>query len=610
MTASPRVYIQDPYEFARELWERELAMARCDVNAFIELCFKNDQDPETPPFEQQPFHREWQEAWSTQKRVVIHGATGFGKTDQVIGHLLWRMGKQPTIRILLVGKQQENAKRLLRKIKRQIESNPMVRAVFPHLVPGAPWTDERIRLAGAGLDTTTDTIETYGLDSSPQGTRADIVLCDDIVDFENSLTEYQRKKLIAFVDQTLRTRLTTNGQFFMLANAWHEEDVVFDYSKRQGVFYKAYPAIDDAGRLLWPSFRSLEWLQSERDSMPLASFERMYLCRPRSDATRIFQSAWFALARKRGAGVRPVRLVQHAFDRQGTLLDPAKIHLAALLLSTRLRIVIGVDLATGKTEKKRKSDLTVFFVLGIHPDGSRQVLWIEKGRWSVDITLERMRLLEQRYQPDLFVVEDNGAQVFLAQFARAGGFETPIHDFSTSAQKWHESLGIEGIGVEMRAGRWILPAPAETEPANDYAGKLDAEEREAYTAINDWAAHLLDFSRIGHTPDDVAASYCAKQGALLLAGGMFAHSKAAEMATPPPEHRDAMAIGNWATVQAMFAPQGGTPAPGAPTAAAPPPAPAEAPRGEPPAAAPQPSAASAVPEHIRSLFQGLFQEAA
>lgn len=586
--------VKERQALVTRMLEKEAERAREDVNTFVELCARNDQDPCMPPFEQQWFHREWQEAWCTKRRVVFHGATGFGKTEQVIYHLLWRIGRQPTIRILLLGKQQENAKKLLRKIRRQIESNPMVQMVFPHLKPGAPWTDDRLRVAGAGLDTTTDTIETYGLDSSPQGARADIVLADDVVDFENSLTEYQRKKLIAFIDQAIRTRLTTTGQFFMLANAWHEEDVTFDYSKRPGVWYRAYPAVNDTGELLWPSFRSQAWLDEERSSMPLASFERMYLCRPRSDATRIFQSAWFVLSRQKGASLRPVRSVRHAFDRQGNLVDVDHVHLMGVLMAQRLRVVIGVDLATGKTEKKRKSDLTVFFVLGIHPDGRRQVLWIEKGRWSFDVALERLKLLNDRYQPDLFVVEDNGAQVALAQFARAGGLETPIMDFSTGAQKWHESLGIEGIGAEMRAGRWIFPSPAANDTEDAYRARLAPDELEAYLAILDWQAHLLDFSRVGHTADDVMAGYFAKQGALALAGATFGHSHASEMPTPPAEHHDAQAMGSWATAMALFQPAD----PAAPTTEASPQAPAPAPAPPPPPAPLAPS----LPPHVRELL--------
>ncbi len=128
--------VEERQDLVLRLIQQDTLRAREDVNAFVELCARNDQDPCMPPFEQQGFHREWQAAWSTQSIVVIHGATGFGKTEQVIYHLIWRMGRMPTIRVLLLGKQQENAKKLLRKIRRQIESNPMVQGV-----PGAEaWT--------------------------------------------------------------------------------------------------------------------------------------------------------------------------------------------------------------------------------------------------------------------------------------------------------------------------------------------------------------------------------------------------------------------------------------------------------------------------------------
>ena len=106
MQAAPRVLVEyslslaERQAIALRLWQEEIQRAREDVNLFVELCARNDQAEGFPAFEQQWFHREWQEAWRTQRRVVFHGATGFGKTEQAIFHLLWRMGRNPTIRIL------------------------------------------------------------------------------------------------------------------------------------------------------------------------------------------------------------------------------------------------------------------------------------------------------------------------------------------------------------------------------------------------------------------------------------------------------------------------------------------------------------------------------
>jgi hypothetical protein len=124
-------------------------LCRSDVNTFIETVFRDDQTKGAPPFKQQWFHREWQTAWQTERISVIHGATGFGKTEQLLGYLLWRMGRDPSIRILIVGKSAEKAQDLTNKLIRQIENNKVLQWIFPELKPGKPWGSETARLATA-----------------------------------------------------------------------------------------------------------------------------------------------------------------------------------------------------------------------------------------------------------------------------------------------------------------------------------------------------------------------------------------------------------------------------------------------------------------------------
>lgn len=526
---------------AKAWWEAEAFAAQQDVNVFMRLIFRNDQDPNSAPFEQQWFHREWQDIWSTAGVSVIHGATGFGKTEQIIGHLLWRMGRQPSIRILILGKKAENASKLLAKIKRQIEHNKTLRAIFPSLREGAIWNNEKLRLATAGLDTTTNTVEVYGMDGSPQGARADIIVADDILDFENTLTEYQREKVIAFVDAAIQSRLTTTGQLHVLANAWHPEDLAFVYSKREGVRYGCYPAWDPITlELLWPSFRPMEWLEARRKKMSDDAFCRMFLCKPRDEKTRIFKADWFVAMRALGArlGAVPMRRLLERSKAEDPF-DPYAGKMPILAMRPRNDFIgfgVGVDLATKKNEKKRKTDLSCFFGLGLRRDGKRQVIWVEKGRWSLDEKLDRFRDWSDRYKPDHFFVEDNAMQADIVQYTQnMPDFKTPVVGFTTGIEKWDPENGVEGIGVEMRGGQWASPAPANDTVRAEYLAALDGEETDALKCIRSWEQHLLDFSRVGHTPDDVMASYFARESILRLGNGMFQHTHADEMATPPPE---------------------------------------------------------------------------
>ena len=494
-------------------WRDLRARCRVDVNTFIETVFKNDQAKGSPAFRQQDFHREWQAAWGKERIVVIHGATGFGKTEQVLGRLLFDMGNDPMIRILIGGKSDDKANELLGKLKRQIEHNETLRAIFPELRPGEPWGAETIRLASAGIDTTTNTVTTFGISSPKAGHRADRVLLDDVNDNENTRTEDRRNYINSTADSVVQTRLTTNGRLWILANAWDLDDLAFTYSRRPGVWYGCYPAYDSSGRLLWPDFRPKEWLDKVRDTMSPTEFARMFLCQPRDEGTRIFKGAWFELARTFGAGLKPLESVRHKFDRDGRPIDNDVILNPVAAFRDRMRVVVGVDLATGKTEKRRKSDFTVLFVLGVRADGKRQVLWIERGRWDSGETIRRMRDIEVRYRPDLFVVEDNGAQTFLMEHARGVIPQARIEPFTTTSAKWDPSIGIESIGIELQAGSWIIP---DARPES-----LSPSELEARDNIALWEKHLLDFSRTGHTPDDVMASWFAQRRAATLEAGVF-----------------------------------------------------------------------------------------
>jgi hypothetical protein len=550
--------VSDELAQARAWWAEQIEAARRDVNAFCALAFRDDQTAGSPPFEQQWFHREWQRVWRERRFSVTLKATGFGGTDQMIGASLWELGHDPNVRVSIISKTITKAQDRLAKIKRNIERNPIVREVFPELLPGEKWNSEVLRVKGACLDTTTDSVSAFGVGADLLGTRIDLGFLDDVQDDESTRSADRRKGDLEWADKSIITRLTTRGRLHVIANAFHPEDIAHAWRQRPGFFSGEYPAErpdrPDRG-LLWPSFRSAAWLDDIKGKMTPTAYAQMYLCQARHEETRIFQKWWFLRARKRGEGLPPVRSLPRYADETG--VDGA----LAMLLPGRqmarahaLRVVTGWDLATGKKAERRKSDLTCVFDLGLHPNGDRQVLWIEAGRWPVAESLRRLREHEMRYAPERHEVEDNGAQTFVVQFAQWFRDCSPrVEGFTTNSAKWDEALGIEGIGVEMQAGRWIIPGPVQLE-GDDEGTKLhnaallesylaglgpdrhegeddstflarravaNAEYREAYARIKAWEGKLLDFHRGVHTADEVMACYLAVTAANRLARGLF-----------------------------------------------------------------------------------------
>lgn len=538
-------------EALRERWNETAARARADVNLFMELAFCDDQTPGSPPFAQQWFHREWQAFWGSSPVTVMHGATGFGKTEQLVGRVIWELGNDPSKRVALIRKSFDPAAELLAKVKRQIEQNAWVRAVFPKLRPGEPWNGESLRLASAGLDTTTNNVTPFGIDGPLLGKRIDIAFLDDVNDPENTANEERRLACLRWADEVVQSRITTHGWMAIIANAWHRDDLAFTYSRRPGMPYRCYPSERD-GVPIWPAFRGREWLDAYKLRVGPMAFARTMLCIVGDDRTRIFSTDVLAPAWAGGAGVKPAFRVDRLFDDDGLPLTQDAIFTTPFSVE-QWDVIVGVDLATGATEKKRKTDLTVFFVLGVSKrTGKRRVLWIDKGRWSGPEIVLRIKAINERYQPRRFIVEDNGQQRFLIDFARqVPGFgQGRIETFTTTGEKWHESLGIEGIAAEMYAGRWEIPGPkGEVEP---YRASLDPAQREAWDNIRSWATHLEDFARVGHTPDDVMASWFARQGAVRLGTGVFEHTHAHEMSEPPPGFAERVLMGNAPTVAGII----------------------------------------------------------
>lgn len=511
-SSSARTQRLSDRDYARVQLAALRTLCRQDVNCFTETVFKNDQAAGSPPFEQQWFHREWQAAWCSKRIVVIHGATGIGKTEQIISHMLWRQGKKPSIRIILGGKTEDKGAEISAKMIRQIEENETLRWIFPELTKGTPWGSSSYRLGSAGIDTTTNTCTVYGIATPKAGPRADIVVLDDVNDLENTRTAERRSYVNSTVDSVLQTRLTTDGQLFINANAWHRDDLAFTYSRRPGVWHGKYPAIVD-GKPIWPAFRPLSWLDRIKATMHPDEFTRMFLCEPRDESSRIFRSEWFTWARQAGAGVKPTFRLDHEVGRENEINNPLMLLSLHGALQRRMRVVVGVDLATGETERKRKTDFTVFFVLGIGMDGRRHVLWIERGRWDAGESIRRLRAIEERYRPEAFLVESNGTQRFFHQYVQhLNDFGATIVPFVTTAEKWDASTGIESIGIELQARRWVVPNPSPSQI-------LTPQEAECMAAIAEWESAMLDFSRTGHTADTTMATWFAQKGALRLEAG-------------------------------------------------------------------------------------------
>jgi len=143
---------------------------------------------------------------------------GCGKTRiGDIGYSAWKAVNNPNIRILIVSDTDTHAVRFLGTIKAVIESHPLIKRYYGD-VKGDKWTDHEIVLKTRTDKTLTEaTISAMGMYSGAVTTgHYDIIIADDLINFDNARTEGQRERSKEWFKTTLLPTLLPGGEIHCL----------------------------------------------------------------------------------------------------------------------------------------------------------------------------------------------------------------------------------------------------------------------------------------------------------------------------------------------------------------------------------------------------------
>lgn len=465
--------IEDPEVeafLARELVEA----ARWDVNAFVTAVMRDEKTG--LPLDQAPVHLAWHDLAEAHDRLLIWSAIEHGKTTQMsIARVLFELGRDPTLRVGVVSNTAGQAEKILRAVTRYIETSAELHAVFPGLRPsGELWTSRAITVRRPTVSKD-PSVQTLGIHGNVLGSRLDLLIVDDLLDVENTRTAKGRDECFAWVQAALLSRLTAKARVLVVGTAFHPEDALHRLARLPGWVARRYPVLDDAGQPRWPEVWPVSRIQRRRDELGPLEFARQLLCVARSDEDARFKREWIDRCLARGEGK------QLAYGLQA--LPPG------------FKAYTGVDLAI---QQKDGADLTCLFTIALHPDGTREVLNVESGRWGGPDIVARIIDTHRRYQ-SLMVVENNAAQDFIVQFARRE-WAVPIRPFTTGRNKAHPEFGVESLAAEMAGGKWIIPARG---------------GQPAHPELQQWVQEMLFYQPSTHTGDRLMASWFAREGVRL-----------------------------------------------------------------------------------------------
>jgi hypothetical protein len=154
------------------------------------------------------------------ERLIINMPPSHAKsTTWTVNYVVWRIHRDPNVKIIVISKSQPMAKKFLGAIKFRLTS-PLYRDMHTAFAPNGGWRDPdnswtttEIYVQGKGDGEKDPTVQCLGLRGQIYGARADLIICDDIVTLEN-VGQYEPQ--IDWLTQEVISRLPEDEQGLLL----------------------------------------------------------------------------------------------------------------------------------------------------------------------------------------------------------------------------------------------------------------------------------------------------------------------------------------------------------------------------------------------------------
>ncbi len=198
--------------------------------------------------------------------------------------------------MVVVGKSQDSANRLLGDIQAELEYNDRIKADYGVQKSVGLWTEGEFKSA-SGVK-----FLAVGRGQSPRGlrdreARPDYIVIDDLDDDELCRNEKRVHDLTDWVKEALFGSLDVGrGRFLMVGNLISKTSVLANIAKTRGVFVSKVQAVDKNGEPVWKEKWTKEDAQEYRDFVGYRAWEKEMMHNPIVDGT-IFRADWIRYKR-------------------------------------------------------------------------------------------------------------------------------------------------------------------------------------------------------------------------------------------------------------------------------------------------------------------------
>lgn len=320
--------------------------------------------PAGGPYLTEPFHLRWVaailDALEHGRQQVILSPPRHGKTELLVHVAVWLICRDPNLRVIWVGGNEDIAANASGLVLQELDSNERLVDEWgpfkPETRSGKKWTAADFTVATRSAALKSPTMIAVGKGGKLLSRDADLIVADDIEDDRTTAQPAQREATRRWFNKDLASRKEEHTAWFVIGSRQDPDDLyqhLLDNSEWDVIVEQAHddscavPVEDEDAHqdcVLFPAVRSYRWLAQKRRTVGDAIFEMQYLNRPRPEGMAYFTRETVEGCRNRSRilGDIPPR------TRLIAGLDPApKGYQAAVLwavnVDTNTRFLVDLD---------------------------------------------------------------------------------------------------------------------------------------------------------------------------------------------------------------------------------------------------------------------------
>jgi hypothetical protein len=477
------------------------SLAAIDPSTFLRFCFT---DSAGNPIHQAAVHDRLQAFLSEHPKALIELPRDHGKSVQVCGRILWELGRNPGLRVKVVCATETVAAERSRFLRDAIAGNVRVRSVFPALKPASPWSAEAFTVARPA-EVIGPSVAAFGIGAGSTGTRADLLVCDDVVDVHCLHSRAERDRAADYFANNLMNLLEPDGRFWGLFTPWHLDDLNARL-KRNAAYALFREAVGPDLKPVWPEKWPAEKLRARKEEIGSASFARGYRLVPISDEDTPIRSEWVRYWTEAAECDTVILSVDPAVST-ATTADRSALVVLGRTASRKSEIRItksettGVEIPPGTGANPRdvqSASLSNFgFRISNSPESQIRVLSASARRVAAPELVGLIETFDRQWNPAVILFESNAAFLGLRDlFARHAVFGPKLKSVSQSVDKAARvaafSVAVENGGFRLRGDGRGSVDPAQCELFEEMVTFPFGEHDDLLDAAATGSAYLLD----------------------------------------------------------------------------------------------------------------------